>query len=405
MKTRIVLTVFMVAVYLIGMSLYGMMQGPIEAKMAVGQLSDGTASYAAARAGAMGMVPKVAFGVLVVLLLAVWIPVFFRSASGSRGTTPFLLVVSMGLLLAGCMGPFQKEVVEEIAPNETAFLVPLEGDTKGAQGKFMSVEYLNGAKVATKRVTIPTRKHETGRMWGEYEWIPTMKLIKVDRTPVTRVWTQGKETGTSASNQAICVESKESVDFCAGSIAIGAVTEEDAAKFLYHYAGKSLAAVMDQDVRGYLGAVLSREFGSRSLDKGRSEKNEIFSIAQKETQAFFAARGVTVGQIGGTEGLQYRDEKIQQAINATFVAENDKNTAENQRVAQEKRNQLNVDKAVAERKAAEEFAKAKEANIAIQELAIRKIQAERWNGQLPVYSFGGQGGAVPFIQVPTPGQK
>lgn len=367
------------------------MQGPIEAKIAVGQLSDGTASYAAARAGAMGVIPKVAFSLLVVLLLLVWLPVFLRSAGGSRSTTPLLLVMSIGLLV-GCAGPFQKEIVEEIASNETAFLVPLEGDTKGDQRKFMSIEYLNSpqVKVATKRVTIPTRKRDTGRMWGDFEWIPTMKLIKVDRTPVTRVWTQGKETGTSTSNQSICVESKESVDFCAGSIAIGAVTEEDAAKFLYHYAGKSLAVVMDQDVRGYLGAVLSREFGSRSLDKGRSEKNDIFAVAQKETQAFFAVRGVTISQIGGTEGLQYRDEKIQQAINATFVAENDKNTAENQRVAQEKRNQLNVDKAIAERKAAEEFAKAKEAQIAIRELEIRMLQAQatleaakKWNGQMP----------------------
>ncbi|MDO8676728.1 MAG: hypothetical protein Q7K16_03730 [Candidatus Azambacteria bacterium] len=386
MRTRVVLSLVLVLLYVAAMSVYGMMQGPIEAKAAVGQLSDSTAQYSLARATAMGMIPRVVSGVLGALLLVIWVPILLRSLPS---TTPLLLIVSAGLLV-GCVGPFQKEVVEEIGPNETAFLVPLEGDTKGGQGKFMSIEYLNGAKVATKRVTIPTRKRDTGRMAGDFEWIPTMRLIKVDRTPVTRVWTQDKDTGTSVSNQAICVESRESVDFCAGSIAISAVAEEDAAKFLYHYAGKSLAVVMDQDVRGYLGAMLSREFGSRTLDKGRTEKNDIFTVAQKATTDFFKERGVTISQIGGTEGLQYRDEKIQQAINATFVAENDKNTAENQRQAQAKRNELNVAKAIAERQAAEEFAKAKEAQIAIRELEIRMVQAtatleaaKKWNGSMP----------------------
>lgn len=389
MRTRIVISVVSIMLYVATVSTYGMMQGPIEAKVAVGQLSDDTVQYSLARAGARGAIPKIALFLLTLGLLVTWLPVIMRSIEGHHGTMPLLLFLGLGIV--GC-GPYQKEVIEEIAPNETAFMVPLEGQTKTDQAKFMSIDYLNSpaAKVATKRVTIPTRQHDTGRTWGDYEWIPTMKLIKVDRTPITRVWTQGKETGTTPSNQAICVESRESIDFCVGVIAIATVTEEDAAKFLYHYAGKKLADVMDQDVRGYLGAVLAREFGSRTLEQGRSEKNEIFSTAHTETVDFFATRGVIISKVGGTEGMQYRDNKIQEAINATFVAENDKNTAENQRQAQAKRNELNVAKAIAERKAAEEFAKAEKAQIAIRELEIRTIQAQatleaarKWNGQMP----------------------
>ena len=386
MRGRIVLTVVLVVAYLLGMSLYGMMQGPIEAKMAVGQLSDGTVSYAAARAGAMGMIPKAAFGVLVVLLLVIWVPIFFR---GSRSTTPLLLIVSMGFLV-GCMGPVQLEVNEEIKPNETAFFIPLEGATKEGQAQFMSEDYLNKNKVATKRVTIPTRQRNTGRGPGSFEWIPTMKLIRVDRTPVTRVWTRGKDTGTSASNQAFCVESKESVDFCAGATSIASITEEDAAKYQYHFAGKPLAAVMDEDIRGYAGNILSREFGNRTLDKGRNEKAQIFVTTFTETRDFFKQRGVTLLAFGSSEGLQYTDQKIQDAINKTFIAENDKLTAENERLAQEKRNSLNVAKAVAEREAAQEFAKAKEAQVAIRQLDIQTMQAQaileaakKWNGQMP----------------------
>lgn len=388
MRTRIIVSMVLVLLYIITMSIYGMMQGPMEAKMAVGQLSDSAVQYSTARAGAMGAIPKIALVFFIGGMAITWISLICTGKTNRGRMALLLITVGLGMMV-GC-GPFQKEVIEEIAPNETAFLVPLEGATKSDQAKFMSIDYLNGAKVATKRVTIPTRRHDTGRMGSDFEWIPTMKLIKVDRTPVTRVWTQGKETGTNPSNQAICVESRESIDFCVGVIAIGAVTEDDAAKFLYHYAGKKLASVMDEDVRGYLGSVLSREFGSRTLEQGRTEKNEVFSTAQKETIDFFVTRGVTISKVGGTEGMQYRDSKIQEAINATFVAENDKNTAENQRQAQAKRNELNVAKAVAEREAAEEFAKAEKAQIAIRELEIRTIQAQatleaarKWNGQMP----------------------
>lgn len=132
---------------------------------------------------------------------------------------------------------------------------------------------------------------------------------------------------------------------------------------------------MDQDIRGFASAILSREFGMRTLDMGRNEKAQIFSIAFKETATFFALKGVTLVQFGSSEGLQYTDKKIQDAINRTFIAENDKNTAENERVAQIKRNELNVAMAVAQREAAEEFMKAKEAQIAIRELDIEMIRA------------------------------
>ena len=391
MRTRFVLSVVAVLMYFVGLSIYGAMQGPIEAGAAVGQLSDSTVQYSLARATAMGLIPTLALGLLVLALGVIWLPALVRSFrnGGPRNIGPLVLIAGI-MLTVGCRGPYQAEVIEEIAPNETAFLVPLEGATKDGQGKFMSIEYLNTAKVATKRVTIPTRKQETGRLWSDYKWIPTMKLIKVDRKPVTRIWTNTPATGTSAAQEGLCVESRESVDFCAGAIAIGTITEEDAAKFLYNYASKALTDVMDHDVRGYLGSILSREFGSRTLDSARKEKNDIFNIALAETRTFFGSKGVTIQQIGATEGLQYRDSKIQEAINATFVAENDKNTAENQRVAQQKRNELNVAKAVAERQAAEEFAKALQAQTAIRDLDIRMVQAQatleaakKWDGKMP----------------------
>ena len=182
----------------------------------------------------------------------------------------------------------------EIAPNETAFIVSLEGDTDEGQGKFMSVEFLENAKVATKRIAIPQRTRKIGRYSWNVEWIPTIKIIKVDRTPVTREWTADPSTGTSTKNEALTVESKDSITFWTGVTITVRITEEHAATFLYNFSGKPLSEVVDENVRGYVLAILAREFGGRTLDQCRNEKSEIFDIALKETMAEFDKKGVTV---------------------------------------------------------------------------------------------------------------
>lgn len=237
MKTRIILSIVVVAMLLVGLNVYDAVRGPIEGKAAVGQLVDSDAVYAASRAVATGLVKTMMTIGAFVLIGIIWLTTLGRYGKISA---KIIVIASLaGFAAVGC-GDYKKEIVREIGENQTAFVVPLEGDTKGGQKKFMSIEYLNApeVKVATKRITIPTRKLHTGRMWWEYKWIETVKLIVVDRTPVTRVWTSGKETGTSATNQAFCVESRESVDFCAGATAMATIPEADAALYLYHYAGK-----------------------------------------------------------------------------------------------------------------------------------------------------------------------
>ena len=172
------------------------------------------------------------------------------------------------------------------------------------------------------------------------------------------------------------------------------VTEEDAAKFLYFFAGKNLAYVVDQNVRGKVNSVLSREFASYELEKGRGMKNEIFKIAADETIAEFAKMGVTITNLGLAEGLVYADVEIQQAINNKFKAEMDIQIQEQMNKAQIQVNERNVaiaaaladanvkkaegmiaiEKAKAE--AAKQFAKQLEARKAQVELEIRRMDAE-----------------------------
>jgi len=262
-------------------------------------------------------------------------------------TLLFASIIAISFM-TGC-GPAKVEIFEEISANETAFVVPLEGAGKTGQKKFMSVDYLNSAKVATKRVSLSLRKHSTGYLWLSYKWIPTVKVIKVDRLPVTREWTGKEDTGTTGRDEALWVESSDSIGFGVGVNTTAMVTEDDAALYQYRFAGKPLSAVVDQNVRGKINSVLSREFAKHDLEKGRGMKNSIFATASEETIAAFKSMGVTITNLGLAEGLVYADNEIQLAINAKFKAEMQIQIEEQNNKAQVQINERNV--AIAKAKA------------------------------------------------------
>ena len=106
-----------------------------------------------------------------------------------------LLFVLTGVALLVSCGPYKKELSEEVENHETAFVIPIEYGTSEDQAKLMSEEYLEKNKVAAKRIILDQRKRKTGRFWWwfDYEWIPTARVVKVDRTPVTRDWITVKD--------------------------------------------------------------------------------------------------------------------------------------------------------------------------------------------------------------------
>jgi len=294
-----------------------------------------------------------------------------------------VLVLGMTFNITGCIKPPRVEMIRTIETNETAFLVPMEGKTKAGQAQFMSLEYLEDAKVATKRVSLPQREQKIGRFAFQIKWIPTMKVIKVDRTPVTREWTSDDKTGTSKVDQAIWVESKDSIGFAIGVNITALITEDNAATFLYYYAGKPLSNVIDENIRGLITAVLSREFGNRDLTKCKIDKKEISSVVLSEAKESFSKKGITIENLGLVGGLTYEDKEIQTAINEAYVAEMDIKKAEMQKDAQIAKNEKKVSIAIAERKSAEEFAKAKDAMVLKTQLEIEMIRANKWNGEVP----------------------
>ena len=307
-----------------------------------------------------------------------------------RSTILNLVLITLITGLLSACGPANVEKFVSIEPNETAFLVPLEGASKSGQKGFMSVDYLNENKAASKRISLPLRKWKTGRLWYDYEWIPTMRVVKVNRTPITREWTGDATTGSNTTNDALWVESADSIGFGVGVNVTGLVSEEDSAQFLYYYASTPLSTIMDNNVRGYINSVLSREFAKHQLEQGRGLKNEIFLIAKEETIAHFADKGVTISNLGLAEGLVYRDKEIQTAINDKFTAEMQIQIESQTNLSQEKINTRNVAIATAEKDAAKQFAMAAEdrkkqmdVEIALMNAKANLKRAENWNGALP----------------------
>lgn len=301
-----------------------------------------------------------------------------------------ILAASLMLVLFSGCAPVRIDPVEEIGTNETAFVVPLEGSGETDQKKFMSLEYLQQAKVAAKRVTIALRYRKIGRFYYEAEWIPTMRLIKVNRTPVTREWVEPIQQGTTGKDDSIQVESKDSIGFSVGVNITALVAEEDAAKFLYYYAGKPLEEVVDQNVRGYVTSVLSREFGSRNLEQCKTDKKAIADLLQQDCQETFSKMGITISNLGLVGGLNYTDKEIQQSINNAYTAGMKILQTQNDAEAQKNINLKELSIAQNNRAMAEEFAKAAQSQVQKTELEIdltkaqaMKIAAERWNGSMP----------------------
>jgi len=306
-----------------------------------------------------------------------------------RKSINYLIIVLFTIIsssfLVGC-GPSKTDMYEEIQPSETVYVIPLEGETS-KQGKFDSEEYLEKNKVATKRVYLPLKKVSTGRYWWNYKWIPTVKVVKVDRKPITFVW----EAATG-----INVESKDSIGFTVGVNLSAYITEENTSRFLYRYPSGDLNSVLNAIVKSKATEVLSREFAKYDLEGdgdgrgARQLKGEIVELTKKELTDFFEGTGVTITTFGLIGGLAYDDAEIQIAINENFKSELGIKDKENERIAQEKVNIKNISIAEAEKKAAQAFAEAAEDRKKMVEIEVSKIFAEaklvtaqKWNGVLP----------------------
>lgn len=309
------------------------------------------------------------------------------------------LVMVLMTVMVGCK-PYNTPKFVEISSSETAFAIPLEGDSM-QQDSFASAEYLLEKKVATRRIQIPRRFVKTGRMRWSGEYIDTIRVISVDRSPETRQLVAGQAG-------AIWVESRDSVGFSVDITIVAEIQENDVPTFLYRYPmnmendrGSRLDYVIDNEIRSHIQNALAAECAEYNMDILRTMKNEIMESVREQVIPYFAERGVTITNIGMGSGFAYESEEIQRAIDAVVEAQQDKASAVAEQDAQEIRNSTDIARAEAEKSVAQLRADARKYEIdqataagrdyiELLNIEVQKEFIEKWDGVRPRVEVNGE---------------
>lgn len=316
---------------------YSMYQGIVAARQLNDDSIEGNAlAFFVRHNDLVGLVGLIVF---VAVLAWLWWP-WLRKARLNGTLVAFFLLGGLLLLGTGCatraetasQGTSQQDVVE-LQPNQTAFLIPTIAGSLSDQERFQSATYYESRKVAAKRILLD-KELQAGK------YLPKNYVYIVDRTPVSRQWTEDKGTGTTASNEALCTETNQSLRVCYQIAVAVAVTEQDAATYLYYYPADKLrdaqvggvyvstplAQVVDNQVRNYALTVLGRETKNRDLESTYTQTNEIVATTLKESAEFFKKQGITIVYLGMGGDLKL-DPEIQAAINRLYVAQKEREVA------------------------------------------------------------------------------
>ncbi len=304
-----------------------------------------------------------------------------------------ILALVMCMSLAGCRRPYDKPEFVTIEPSQTAFLIPLVGDSSD-QSAFDSEELLSEHKVATKEIQIPHRWVQTRRYYWIGEWRPSATLIVVERKPVSRSWESGDSTATSA-NRAIFGGSSDNIGIYVGMNCTAMIEEKDAAKFLYRYNNTPLETIIDTDIKKMVEDRFNVETAKYVSTELGAKKGEIMNAVKDYVVNYFKDYGITITVLGLKEDISYENPTIQEAIDKKFASEQDL-------VIQQNKNEANLAKAEAEAKAMLIQAEAEaEANRILSESMtdelLEKMYYDKWDGKLPGV-YGGDGN---LLQIPV----
>ncbi|HEX9058724.1 MAG TPA: SPFH domain-containing protein [Clostridia bacterium] len=292
------------------------------------------------------------------------------------------LSFSCSIALSGCK-PYDKPEIVTIEPSQTAFLIPLDGKTSN-QKEFMSEQFLNNAKVATKQVEIPHRWLQEGKMESTGKWIPSARLIIVERKPETREWTETEKTGTSNKDEGIVAESKESIGFLARMNCSAQIDESDAVRFLYRYNNKPLSEVMDSEIRARVESDFVEQCSKYNLDEILQNKENIMKALRNDVLPYFKDRGITITTIGLKGEFTYLNAEIQKSIDEKFKSSQSLVTQKNE-------NERVLSKAKADAEALQIQSQSIEKSLKLKELENQSKAIDKWDGKMPQYIGGSQG--------------
>lgn len=287
--------------------------------------------------------------------------------------------------LTGCnvLKPYNTPEFVTIEANQTAFLIPLIGNTS-EQGVFESEELLAKTKVATKEIQIPKRWVQTGKASFKGEWKPSAKLITVDRSPITREWTADVSGGTNNSNQGVTAKTKDGIKITLNVNATAQIEEKMATKYLYFYNTNALSNVMDTEIKTMAHSRLIEEVAKYDLNDLDIEN--IVKTVREEVQQYFLERGITITALGLASDPIY-PEDIQKAMNSKVKAQ------QNQE-AQAIMNKTAEDKAKSEAEQARLQQSTIQSQINLKELEIKQTIANKWDGKMPTVQTGNDSSVI-----------
>lgn len=306
------------------------------------------------------------------------------------------MVALMCISFTSCRRPYDKPEFVTITPSQTAFLVPLVGNTSN-QASFESEEMLEQAKVATKEIQIPHRWVQTGRYDWNGEYRAGATLIVVERKPVSRSWESG-DSAAESSNKAIFGETSDAIGVYVGMNCTAMIEEADATKFLYRYNNTPLETIIDTDIKKMVEDQFNMETAKYTSTDLLKNKEAIMNTVKTNVTKYFKDFGITITVLGLKEGISYENPAIQSAIDEKYASGQ-------QVVIQENINKANLAKAEAEAKAqkiaAEADAEVKkiladaeaDANKKIAESltdeVLAKLYYDKWDGKLPTVTGSG----------------
>lgn len=319
-----------------------------------------------------------------------------------------LIIVMIATCFAGCRRPYDTPEFVTIEASQTAFLIPLIGDTTN-QASFESEEMLLQAKIATKEIQIPHRWVQTGRRNWRGEWRPSATLIVVERRPVSRSWESG-DSAAESSNKAIFGETSDAIGIYVGMNCSAQIEEKDAAKFLYRYNNTPLSTIIDTDIKKMVEDQFNIATSQYKSTELHLHKAEIMDVVKSVVVEYFKEYGITITVLGIKEGFSFENPEIQAAIDAKFASEQELIIQQNKNEAalakadaeakaaviaaeaaaqaklKEAQAQIEIAKAEAEaiRVAAEAEAEAnKKLSESLTPEILEKLYYEKWNGKLP----------------------
>jgi hypothetical protein len=309
---------------------------------------------------------------------------------------PTMLVMLLTTIASsGCYRPFEPVKLEIITNTEEGFLIPLVGDAE-KQRSTTSEDLYAKSLVSTKQVKIPQQWVPKGFEYAgaNGSWQPAAILIKVDRSPITCVWTADPNTGTGKGNEAIWVMTSDQVEFSTGWTCVARIqSKEDCVKFLYNYPSGSVKSVLDTEVP------------DQPMTKLRSDATPHINTVVTKVTTFFKERGLTITNLGISGGFIYTDKKISDKMSELFMAEQEESIAIAKASALQKTAQGTADaamlKAKGESAAVKMVAEAKafeiekattnlETYVLLKRLEVQKLLTEKWDGKFPTSYVGSE---------------